>query len=577
MENKMKYLAIGVVAIIIVAAVGVFLMQDNGDDDNEGGVIIQKGSDTLLELCQIWAEEYMAENPAVEVEVSGGGSGTGITALINGQVDIAQASRQIKASEIESAQAAGFTPVEFKVAIDGIAIIVHTSNDVGVLTVEQLRGIYNGTITNWAQVGGADTAITLYGRQSTSGTYEYFWEHVLQKENYSQSMNMLSGNSAIVSAVQGDEGGVGYVGIGYADASGINVLDLKKDSSSEAFAPTDESAVKSGKYDLSRYLYLYTKGVPTGIVKDYLRWIVSFDDGQSMVGEIGFYEISQNAYEDNLVKMGATPAPVTLSQKGSDTMLELCQIFSEDFHEEFPWITVEITGGGSGTGISALINKQVDLAQASRSIKASEITAANANGVYPVEFRVAIDGIAVITSDGNGVTELTKEQLKGIYNGTYTNWNQVGGADLGITLYGRQSSSGTYVYFQEEVLGNENYSMDMNMLTGNSAIVAAVQGDAGGIGYVGIGYANTSGIKVLSLMENEGDEAFNPLDEEAVLSGDYLLSRYLYVYTDSTPTDQVSRWLSWVLSAEGGQSVVAEIGFYPLPQAVVEQELAKLG
>jgi len=573
----MKYLVIGVVAIIIVAAVGVFLFQGDDDDNNEGGVIMQKGSDTLLELCQIWAEEYMAENSDIEVEVSGGGSSTGITALINGQVDVAQASRQIKSSEIESAQAAGFTPVEFKVAIDGIAIIVHTSNDIGVLTVEQLRGIYNGTYTNWNQVGGADEDITLYGRQSTSGTYEYFWEHVLKKENYSMEMNMLSGNSAIVSAVQGDAGGVGYVGIGYADASGINVLDLKKDSESEAFAPTDESAVKSGKYDLSRYLYLYTKGTPTGIVKDYLTWIVSFDDGQSMVGEIGFYEISQNAYEDNLVNMGTTPASITLTQKGSDTMLELCQIFSEDFHEEFPWITVEIAGGGSGTGISALINGQVDLAQASRAIKASEITAANANGVNPVEFKVAIDGIAVITNDDNGVTTLTKQQLQGIYNGTYTNWNQVGGADLDITLYGRQSSSGTYVYFQEEVLGSENYSQDMNMLTGNSAIVNAVQGDAGGIGYVGIGYASASGINVLELKETDSDPAFSPLDEDAVLSGDYLLSRYLYVYSDGTPTDQVSRWLAWVLSSDGGQSVVTEIGFYPLPQAVIEQEMAKLG
>lgn len=264
-------------------------------------------------------------------------------------------------------------------------------------------------------------------------------------------------------------------------------------------------------------------------------------------------------------------------QKGSDTLLELCQIWAEEYMAENSDVEVEVSGGGSGTGITALINGQVDIAQASRQIKASEIESAQAAGFTPVEFKVAIDGIAVITNDDNGVAELTKEQLQGIYNGTYTNWNQVGGSDLDITLYGRQSSSGTYVYFQEEVLDNENYSMDMNMLTGNSAIVAAVQGDAGGIGYVGIGYANASGISVLGLKETESDPAYNPMDEDAVLSGDYLLSRYLYVYTDGTPTDQVSRWLSWVLSADGGQSVVTEIGFYPLPQAVIEQEMAKLG
>jgi len=304
MENRMKYLVIGVVAIIIVAAVGVLLFQGNDDDDGEGGVIAQKGSDTMLELCQIWAEEYMAENPDVMIEVSGGGSGTGITALINGQVDIAQASRQIKASEIEAAQANGVNPVEFRVAIDGIAIITHTGNPVGVLTVEQLRGIYNGTITNWNEVGGEDEDITLYGRQSTSGTYEFFWEHVLEKENYSSSMNMLSGNSAIVSAVQGDEGGIGYVGIGYASTSGINVLELKKNSTSEAYSPLDAEAVQSGTYDLSRYLYLYTDGTPTDQISRWLSWILNADLGQKVAEEIGFYALSAEVIAEERAKLG---------------------------------------------------------------------------------------------------------------------------------------------------------------------------------------------------------------------------------------------------------------------------------
>jgi len=304
MENKMKYLVIGVAAIIIVAAVGALLFQGSDDDDGEGGVIAQKGSDTMLELCQIWAEEYMAENPDVMIEVSGGGSSTGITALINGQVDIAQASRQIKASEIESAQANGVNPVEFRVAIDGIAIITHTGNPVDVLTVEQLRGIYNGTYTNWNQVGGEDEDITLYGRQSTSGTYEFFWEHVLEKENYSSNMNMLSGNSAIVSAVQGDEGGIGYVGIGYASASGINVLELKKNSTSEAYSPLDAEAVQSGTYDLSRYLYLYTDGTPTDQISRWLSWILNADLGQKVAEEIGFYALSAEVIAQERAKLG---------------------------------------------------------------------------------------------------------------------------------------------------------------------------------------------------------------------------------------------------------------------------------
>jgi len=304
MENRMKYLVIGVVAIVVVAAVGVFLFQDNDDDAAGSGVIMQKGSDTMLELCQLWAEQYMVENPGVEVVVSGGGSSTGIAYLINGEVDIAQASRQMKDSEIASAVAAGFTPTEFKVAIDGIAIITHGDNPVSVLTIEQLRGIYNGTITNWNEVGGEDEDITLYGRQSTSGTYEFFWEHVLEKENYSSSMNMLSGNSAIVSAVQGDEGGIGYVGIGYASASGINVLELKKNSTSEAYSPLDAEAVQSGTYDLSRYLYLYTDGTPTDQISRWLSWILNADLGQKVAEEIGFYALSAEVIAQERAKLG---------------------------------------------------------------------------------------------------------------------------------------------------------------------------------------------------------------------------------------------------------------------------------
>jgi len=580
MENKMKYLAFGVVAIIILAAVGAFVLTQNDDDgENDEIVISQKGSDTMLELCQIWAEQYMENNTNAEVEVSGGGSGTGISALINGEVDIAQASRAMKQSEKDSAEDAGFTPVEFKVAIDGIAIITNDDNTVTSLTMEQLEGIYNGTYTNWNQVGGANQAITLYGRQSSSGTYVYFQEEVLGNENYSVNMNMLTGNSAIVAAVQGDAGGVGYVGIGYVNnPTGIDIVSLKAEVTSEALLPTDEAAVLSGDYELARYLYLYTKGTPTGGLSDYINWIIDPEKGQEIIAEIGFYAIPTNVYEDNLVRLGLTPSSVVLTQKGSDTMLELCQLFSEDFHQDYPWISVEVSGGGSGTGISALINKQVDIAQASRQMKASEIAAAQANGVDPVEFKVAIDGIAVITHQSNPVSVLTKEQLKGIYNGTITNWNQIGGNDESITLYGRQSSSGTYVYFQEDILGSENYSVEMNMLTGNSAIVNAVQGDEGGIGYVGIGYAvEATGIHILSLKKTTSDPAYSPLDEASVLNGDYVLARYLYIYTDGTPNDQISRWMGWILSADGGQSVVTDLGFYALPQAIVDEGMAKLG
>jgi len=263
---------------------------------------------------------------------------------------------------------------------------------------------------------------------------------------------------------------------------------------------------------------------------------------------------------------------ITVTQKGSDTLLELMQNCAERFHEDHPDIVVEVTGGGSGTGIAALIAGEVDVAQASRQMKPSEWEQLP----DAVEFRVAIDGIAIIVNENNPLMQLTMEQLRGIYNGTYTNWNQLGGPDMDIVAYGRQSTSGTYAFFQEEVLHDEDYRMDMQQMAGNSAIVDAVKLDGGGIGYVGIGYAQAgTGIKILNLSKGDGP-AYSPLDADAVYAGNYPLARYLYLYTDGTPTGATATWIGWILSDEG-QAIVSEIGFYPLSESVIAEEVAKLG
>ncbi|MBI0582148.1 MAG: PstS family phosphate ABC transporter substrate-binding protein [Methanomassiliicoccales archaeon] len=286
------------------------------------------------------------------------------------------------------------------------------------------------------------------------------------------------------------------------------------------------------------------------------------------------------------VALSSSPAKekTKVTEIGSDTMLELMQMCAEDFNDESSTASVSITGGGSGVGITKLIEGSTDVAQASRAMTDAEKQNASAHGIDPVEFKVAIDGIAIITNKDNSVTSLTLDQLANIYNGTYTNWNQVGGPDLEIVLYGRQPTSGTYQYFEEVVLkkgktGGSEYSATMKQQTGNQQILSQVEQDAGAIGYVGVGYAKQGGsnIHVLDVQKDSGSAAYSPLDEAAVLNQSYALSRYMYLYTDGAPTGAVKEWVEFVLSSSGGQQIAIDAGFYALSSSVQQEMLNKLG
>jgi phosphate transport system substrate-binding protein len=279
--------------------------------------------------------------------------------------------------------------------------------------------------------------------------------------------------------------------------------------------------------------------------------------------------------QDNTAKQQT----ITIKQKGSDTMLELAQVWADEFHANNTLDDIEVAGGGSGAGINALINKQVDIAQASRAMTTAEISSAAAAGLAPVEFKVAIDGIAIIVNHGvTGIASLTMEQLRGIYNGTYTNWNQMGGPSLSIKLYGRQPSSGTYQYFQEVALQKGNYSSAMVQETGNSQILNDVKVDPGAIGYVGIGFAKegAGSVTILDLKANSSATAYAPTNKTAVLEGKYSLARYLYLYSAAQPTGETKRYLSWILTADKGQAIAEEWGFYALPSDVLAAQRANL-
>jgi phosphate transport system substrate-binding protein len=247
-----------------------------------------KGSDTMVILAQRWAEKYMAAHAQVGVQVTGGGSGTGISALINGTTDICNASRPMKKSEREKLkQRYNSLGVEIPVARDGITLYVNESNPVTELSLDQIKAVYLGQITNWKDLGGSDGKIILYGRENSSGTYVYFRDNVLKGADFTPATQTLPGTAAVVNAVAKDNLGIGYGGAAYA--KGIKQVLVKKDASSPGYAPTLES-VKSGDYPISRYLYMYARAKPAGAMKEFIDWVLS-DEGQSIVSQVGYFPV----------------------------------------------------------------------------------------------------------------------------------------------------------------------------------------------------------------------------------------------------------------------------------------------
>jgi phosphate transport system substrate-binding protein len=247
--------------------------------------ITVKGSDTMVILAQKWAELYMKNNPSATIQVTGGGSGVGITALINGTTDICNSSRPMKQTEIEKLKARFNTlGVQIPCAKDGITIFLNEANKIEELSVKQLSDIYQGKIRNWKELGGNDAEIRLYGRENSSGTYTYFHDEVV-KADYAASVQTLPGTAAVVNAVKKDVNGIGYGGAAYA--VGVKHAKVKKDANSPAILPTKESIGK-GEYPITRFLYMYLRNRPTGETKKYIDWILS-QEGQMIVTEVGYF------------------------------------------------------------------------------------------------------------------------------------------------------------------------------------------------------------------------------------------------------------------------------------------------
>lgn len=284
---------------LIVLAFSVIFTACKKKQDAEKAVISVKGSDTMVNLAQKWAEEYMKLNPNVSIQVTGGGSGTGIAALLNGTTDIATSSRELKEKEINLAKEKGIQYEEHKVALDGIAVIVHPSNPLDSLTMDEVRDIFSGKIKNFSVVKGSKSDITLYGRENSSGTYEFFKEHVLGKDakgnpvEYATSTQVLQGTAALAEAVAKDPKGIAYGGVGYfAHRNDVKILKIKKDASTEGYYPAHNGKVNyehiwDGSYSISRGLFMFNLAKNNVAVSNFLKYVESLE-GQKLVEQMEY-------------------------------------------------------------------------------------------------------------------------------------------------------------------------------------------------------------------------------------------------------------------------------------------------
>ena len=507
------------------------------------------GSTTVLPIAEKAAEAFMAENPNVIIEVSGGGSSTGVTSVGEGTVDIGNASRAIKDSEFEQ-----FPDLQvFTIAYDGIAIV--TNKDISLLNldVEDVRAIFAGEITNYSKVGGPDAEIVVVSREEGSGTRGAFEEMVMAYKDdagetvetpITETAQLQSSNGAVKTMVAETPNTIGFLSFGYLDDS-INAVPVGGVQATVANA-------KNGSYPIVRPLNMLTNGAPNEVAQAFLDYILGAE-GQALVVEEGYMEVGGEVEE-------AAGLEGTLTLAGSTTVLPIAEKASEAFMDANPDVVVEVQGGGSSTGVTSAGESTVDIGNASRAIKDSEFEKFPELQV----FIIAYDGIAIVTNNEITLDSLTVEQVRGIFSGEITNFSEVGGPDAEIVVVSREEGSGTRGAFEEMVMAYKDDAGETveppitetaQLQSSNGALKTMVAETPNTIGFLSFGYLDDS----VSAVSIDGVEA----TVENAKSGDYPIVRPLNMVTNGQPGELAAAFLTFIVS-EDGQAIVKDEGYMTL-------------
>ena len=537
MKNSKKSILLVVSLLLVTALVAACSSTSTpgaptSEPTAQTSTISVSGSTTVQPLAEKLAEAFTTENAGIRIDVQGGGSSVGVKAAAEGTSDIGMASREIKDSELTE-----FPNLKvFVIARDGIAIVTHPDTPVSDLTIDQVRDIFSGKITNWKDVGGEDQSIILVSREEGSGTRAAFEEMVMGEDALIAASSILQpSNGSVRTTVATTPNSIGYLSFGYLD-------NTVKTISINGVAPTEANAV-NGTYPIVRPLNMLTNGEPTGTVKAFLDFILS-EAGQKIVVDDGYISVTPSAPTSE-----PTAQTSTISVSGSTTVQPLAEKLAEAFTTENAGIRIDVQGGGSSVGVKAAAEGTSDIGMASREIKDSELTE------FPnlKVFVIARDGIAIVTHPDTPVSDLTIDQVRDIFSGKITNWKDVGGEDQSIILVSREEGSGTRAAFEEMVMGEDALIAASSILQpSNGSVRTTVATTPNSIGYLSFGYLDNT-VKTISI------NGVAPTEANAV-NGTYPIVRPLNMLTNGEPTGTVKAFLDFILS-EAGQKIVVDDGY----------------
>ncbi len=555
------------------------------------GTIEIDGSSTVFPVTEAVAEEFRKLHPRVQVNVGVSGTGGGFKRFTAGETDISNASRPIRDSESDDAEANGLEYYQLRVGIDGLSVMVNPNNDfVDCLTVGELKAIWEpgSTVDNWSQVrsGFPNQRIRLYGPGTDSGTFDYFTEEIVGEVQAARSDFVASeDDNVLVVGINGDKVALGFFGYAYYAENADKLKLVAIDDGEGCVTPTPET-IESGAYKpLSRSLFIYVSA--EAYKRPEVAAFVDFyiEHAAALVTEVGYVRLSELEYTVNVAALrtgavtdynsAAASAGLvgTIEIDGSSTVFPVTEAVAEEFRKDNPKVQVNVGVSGTGGGFKRFSAGETEISNASRPIRDSERAAAAENGIEFLELRVGIDGLSVMVNPNNDFVDcLTVGELKAIWEpgSIVKNWSQVrpGFPDQRIRLYGPGTDSGTFDDFTEEIVGEAQAARsDFVASEDDNVLVVGINGDRNALGFFGYAYyaENPDKLKLVAIDAGSGCVTPTPA---TIASGEYQpLSRPLFIYvnTEALTKPEVKAFVDFYMI--NAAELVTEVGYVRLQEA----------